>query len=322
MSERVRGRADELSDSWAVIAVAALATVLMLESARVFVSYLIFVIDQSRRLEIAAVVLLVFVSPALTPLLVRAAGLRRAMLLAAVGLVLLRIAVQFIDTPALRLGVGGAAIVAWGALLICLLAARRVQAGFGVVLGLGLDTAIRTAFGDLDLPWLPGTSRNLVTLGLAALLLPAAVYLPRLTAAGAKPRLASVPILVIGPALALQHLALGNAGIVQVRAGLEYPAAVLALALGSCAGGVLLYLRLFGPLRPATRRSAMTWFSGSALTSSPTLWLWLGVSNAGSELVQAALVVAAVSSTVLMLGQALAADLSQPAGASGRPRCG
>lgn len=317
LNERVRGRADELSDSWAVIAVAALATVLMLESARVFVSYLIFVIDQSRRLEIAAVVLLVFVSPALTPLLVRAAGPRRAVLLAAVALALLRIAVQFTDTPALRLGAGGAAIVAWGALLICLLASRRLEAGFGALLGLGLDTAIRTAFGDLDLPWLPRTSSNLVTLGPAALLIAAALYLPKLRAAGAKPRLASVPILVIGPALALQHLALGNAGIVQVRAGLDYPAAALALALGSLIGGLVLYLCVFGPLRPATRRSAMTWFSGSALTSGLTLWLWLGVSNASGELVQAAWVVAAVSSTVLMLGQALAAAPVATAGSVG-----
>lgn len=308
MRERLSGRAPELSDFWAVIALAALATTVMLEASRVFVSYLIFVVDQNQRLEIAVIVLAVFLAPALTPLLVRVTGLHRSILAAAIALAGLRVAVQFVDLPLLRLACGGAAIALWGALMIGLLASRRAQAGYGLILGLGLDVTIRIAFADVDLPWLPGIATNLVTVLLVGAIVAIALTLPPLMTSGATRRLASLPILVIGPALALQHLAIGNVGIAQVRTGLDYPDAAFAITLGAYAGAVLLFLKLFGPLRTTTGRTTIAWWITSAALSGVTLGIWLNASADGSRVGALLAITVAVGATSTLLGLALAAE--------------
>src|SRR6185437_15555041 len=81
--------------SLAGVAVVSASTVLMLQSMRVFVSYLVFVVDQSNRSTLAAVAAGVFLACGLSWLLIRVIGLRSTI----VGSILLlsasRLALQF-----------------------------------------------------------------------------------------------------------------------------------------------------------------------------------------------------------------------------------
>src|SRR5579884_2716541 len=94
--------------------VMALGTLLMLESMRVFVSYLVFVLDQSRRTAIAGSVLADVLAIALAWPLLRLLGPRRLLALAVGALVVSRLGVQFVATPQPRLVLGAVGVAAWG----------------------------------------------------------------------------------------------------------------------------------------------------------------------------------------------------------------
>lgn len=229
---------------WAALALAALATTLMLQSTRVFISYLIFVADQSQRFWIGAAALAVFLFPILVVVLIRKLGLPRTITAATATLIAARLVLQFIDQPVLRIVLGAIVIAAWGWLMIAMFSTRRHETGFGFILGLGLDVAIRIAFTTLDLPWIPGLEAHLATILLLAALGFAYTQLGPHELPGEPALLDALPLLAIGPGLTLFHLVTGNLSLAVVKAGLAFPNASLAVAVGIALGLMVATLRL------------------------------------------------------------------------------
>lgn len=229
---------------WAAMAVTALATTLMLQSTRVFISYLIFVADQSQRFWIGAAALTIFLFPILVVVLIRKLGLPRTVTAATTTLIATRLILQFIDQPVARLVLGGIVIAAWGWLMIAMLSTRRHETGVGFILGLGLDVAIRIAFTTLDLPWIPGWEAHLTTLLLLAALGFAYSQLGPHELPGEPVLLDALPLLAIGPGLTLFHLVTGNLSLATIKTDLAFPNASLAVAVGIALGLAIVTLRL------------------------------------------------------------------------------
>ncbi len=232
-------------DGW-LIALFAICTAIMFESMRVFVSYLVFVVDQSERTTIAVAAIAVFAFPALAGLAITTLGIPRILSGSIWILLLARLTIQFVDDPVLRIIAGGVVIVAWGILAVTIFAMRRQSAAIGFLFGLGLDLALRAAIGPLDLPWIPDLTRTIITLAL--ILLSIALWIPTRKAftgfnAGASWRSAA-PLIAIGPAIALFHVVTGNIAFVTTHTGLSTAAASGLLAAGFILGVGIAALRL------------------------------------------------------------------------------
>lgn len=282
----------------AVSALVAVATVFMLNAMRVFVSYLVFVIDQSNRVELGTVTIGVFLSIALAPVLVRLLGARVTLLTTGLSLVLSRLVLQFWPAPEARIVFGAAVIVLWGWLMITLLAWMRSAVALGFVLGLALDLAVRIAFATLDLPWMPGLAAHGVTIGLAALALLSLLRLigRRCDLATSGGRAAAA--VVIGPALVLFHLVTGNIGLVQIKTALNFPAAAAVMSAGVVIGlGGIAYL--MSPRYPSLRWQQLI-FPGLLLVAALGLVIfWL------NETLAAIGLVTGVAATLILLAGAL-----------------
>ncbi len=234
--------------SLASLAFAAASTVLMLQSMRVFVSYLVFVIDQSQRTTLGGVAAGVFLASGLGWILIRSFGPVPAVVASSVVLACARFALQFWVAPEARLWLGAVAIIAWGWLAYGLLVSRRDSVALGLGFGLALDMGIRVAFQTVDMPWMPSTASNLVTGVLVALMLGALSYIqiPDVTR-GWNPR-SAISLMAIGPAIAFYLLALGNLGLVQSRLGLDFPGASVVLTFGVAIGILGAALRCSGEI--------------------------------------------------------------------------
>ena len=217
----------------------ALGTLLMLESMRVFVSYLVFVLDQSRRTAIEGSVLTDVLAIALAWPLLKLLGSRRTLALAVGVLSLARLGAQLVTTPQARLVLGALGVAAWGWLAVTLVLVRRRSAALGLVLGLALDLGLRVVFHGVDLPWMPGPVSDAVTLVVLALFVLAAVRLvpelPVRPSAGPGP-LGGLSLVAVGPGLAVFFLIAGNPGLAQVKTGYSFPGAAALLALGTGLG--------------------------------------------------------------------------------------
>jgi endonuclease/exonuclease/phosphatase family metal-dependent hydrolase len=210
---------------WAGLAVA-LAVVLGLQVTRVFVSDLVFVVDQSRRLVLLGLIAIVFASPVLAPLVGRLSG-GRLLPVATVLLVATRAGLQFVDWPLARLILAAVGFAAVNWMLIPLLR-WRARAGLGILAGAGLDLALRTARTTIDLPWNPGLGSHLATAGLLVLLL-VAVVLVVADRGPVEPR-GALGFFAFGPALGLFHLLTGHIGFAIVHTG--WPLAAASALLG------------------------------------------------------------------------------------------
>lgn len=288
----------ERTSHLAATVLATCATVLLLEATRVFVSYLIFIVDQSHRETIGAISGGTFLAIALGGLLARLAGRRAALLAATTTLVVARLVLQLWDLPEARLALGAVAIAAWGWVMIALLATHRPAAADGLALGLGLDLAIRVALRTLDLPWMPGLAAHATTLALLGLALAAALG----AAEGAipdHPSGSALPLLAVGPALALAFLMTGNLGLVQERLGLDFAPAALLAALGVALGlAAMMLSRLDG------RAATLALPAGLVVASTGGAWLFWQASAAA----EAGLVLAVAGSVALTVGAAAGRD--------------
>lgn len=213
----------------------AVVTLFSIQAARVYVSDLVFVVDQSRRLLLLLFVLLVFASPILAPIL---DYLSRGNLLLLTGgfLAVTRSALQFVEWPVGRLVLSGLSFAAAGWLFVLLLRSQA-QAGLGIPIGWGLDLALRTARGTLDLPWIPGLGSHLATLALSLLVV--ACLIGFLSDRRRTEQRSALSLLSLGPAWGLGFLVTGNIGFATVHTGRPFPAATGLLGLGLLAGLLL-----------------------------------------------------------------------------------
>jgi endonuclease/exonuclease/phosphatase family metal-dependent hydrolase len=233
------------------VALVAIATALMLQATRVFVSYLVFVIDQSNREQIALAAVAVFGASGLGGLVVRLLGRRAAVLAAGTLLGLSRLGLQFLESPEPRVLLGAAVIIGWGWLIVPLLGTQRDTAAFGLILGLGLDLAVRIAFRTVDLPWMADGARHAATLMLLIAFAGVSAALWRWTPSDSRTEdhAPVIPLLAIGPGLAIYHLMTGNLGLAQVELELDLPGAGLVLAIGTLLGTALVTLAYRDPDR-------------------------------------------------------------------------
>jgi endonuclease/exonuclease/phosphatase family metal-dependent hydrolase len=285
----------------ATILIAA-ATAVMFQAMRVFVSYMVFVIDQSNRAELAVAVFGTFLGIGLGGVLVWLLGWRATVLVGMAGFVVTRGIVQFWELPEGRFILGAIAIVTWGWFMIALLARFRAAAAVGLALGVGLDLAIRTTFMTVDLPWIPNLAQHAVAILLLAVIAGVTVVLVRRARLDVPAPRTALSLLAIGPAFALYHVAVGNFGFAQQHGGVTFPTAALLLSLGVLLG--IACLALAGRY-PGTLMTRLATTAVAGLVLALGLWLlWVdhAVSAVGLVLSPAAL--------LLLLGAA----------ALGRPR--
>lgn len=107
--------------------------------------------------------------------------------------------------------------------------------GFGLMLGLGLDSAIHGATGTLDLSWIPGLGPILLTLLLTGIALWQLALEPKgeanaPTEAGWR---GSLPLVALGPFLLLEAIVFQNQGWISEVALIPAPAAYLTVMVGS-----------------------------------------------------------------------------------------
>ena len=180
---------------------------------------------------LAVLIFAIFLAALAAPLARRIPGTPRAYLSLAAALALLRLAEQFTGNLDARLAIAVAGVVLW-LWFIPLLFARRSgeESGFGsggvlaLVLGLTIDTAIKGAFGTLDLSSAPGLAPQIATVALTAALLALLAWIARSTdvelAGGSGPKSA----FIVGPAIALHLLIFQNLGHHGAVIGWSLPA--------------------------------------------------------------------------------------------------
>lgn len=282
------------------VLVAAISTTFMLEAMRVFVSYAVFVIDQSNRITLAAVISGVILSIGLAGLLIQGLNPARSITLSLTILALSRIALQFWQLPEGRLALGALAVIGWGWLMVTLLSVAREAVALGLGFGIGLDPAIRIAARTVDLPWMPGIAAGSITVLLTALLLFAALWLRTASDPAEPPPLKTASLAAIGPALTLFHLMTGNLGLAQANTGLPFPQAAYVLALGTALGITgSLYLTL-SPQQ--TRRITSSPYLTGIVILAGVIGLWLFHTNPA---LAPAGMVAVTSASLILLTQAL-----------------
>ena len=217
--------------TWTTVSVA-LAVVLGLQCERVFISTMIFVVDQSNRVELAGNAVLILLSVCLAALLVRIAGLRNATFVSAVLLAGSRGVVQFVDDPDLRWPLAAAGFVAFGWLLVTLVPVSRQGLAVGLALGLWFDLILRAGFDSIDLPYMQSPLKDGLTIVLVAILLVAisrSVGNLEVTEQG---MLESFTLLGIGAGIGTFALVTGNLGIVVARSGESMRSALILLSIG------------------------------------------------------------------------------------------
>lgn len=184
-----------------------------------------------------------FLAGFLTPLVWSLNRGGAALWLVAGGSALLRLTAQLVSEPILDFRLNMAVVVLFPLFLITFAAHQRQldasrlapRLGYGLLLGLALDSAIHGAAGTVNLYWIPGVAPVLVIAAMVALTLAALVLEP--TADTAKPTdigwLKALPMLALGPYLALQAVIFQNQGWVSEVAGLGVSAAFQVVMLGN-----------------------------------------------------------------------------------------
>lgn len=187
--------------------------------------------------------LAVFGAGFLAPAVHRTLGRRAAAPAVFGGLGLLRIAEQFTASVSvdLALSIAGTVLFLW-ALPLLLRSVRADGDGGGphaaiaLLLALSIDTAVKAAFGTVDLSWAGGAAAHAVTAVLVAaqwaLLLAAAPARPQRAARPAGSPSWGAPYLIVGPVLVLELLTFQNVALQTVLTGWRQPAA-LALILAA-----------------------------------------------------------------------------------------
>lgn len=211
------------------------ATLLFLQSYRVFVPYLIFEIDQSQRRQLGSIGLVVFGLAFLGALLYRLAGGRMTLWLAVAAMTVARLGVQFSRDPELRWILGAATVIGWCWVLIVLLPRSGEQLAIGMGFAFAIDLIVRGLRGTLDLPWMPGMAAHVATVVITAALVIATWALTARNWVD-KPEsdfTLSLRYAGIGSGIALWLVAAGNLGFASETSTLRLPTSFALLSLGT-----------------------------------------------------------------------------------------
>lgn len=173
--------------------------------------------------------LLLFLSPALVPLRRRILGPRRALTVAVAGLVGARLAIQAVHPVPLGLAIAATvlALLALAVLLESGIPGERFV--LGALVGLSLDTAVRSGFLTWDHAWRDGVVPMTLTILFAAGSLLALRAHTALTIEGI-PRLSGF---ALGPFLFLHLVFLQSIAFLGSQSGLSVPAASAVVLVGN-----------------------------------------------------------------------------------------
>lgn len=230
-----KGRVGRRADVLQFIFVALLFT-LGIEMLRLFMSSLVFYLREAQEfstVQVGGIALLCFLAALLAPVLARGIGPVRLLQLCALGIFVTRIIIQFMEAAALDFFLS---IVGTVFFLSAIPASASIASNgkriagptwlLGLLAGMALDTAIKGAFGTVDLSFHPNVGADVVAVMLSSALTASAKFVSMRTedqeALPPGPR-ASLPLLALGPFLFLEMLLFQNIGQQTSLIGWELP---------------------------------------------------------------------------------------------------
>ena len=181
---------------------------------------------------LAAMIFAIFLAGFGAPLIRRLLDTHRAFLALAAALALLRVAEQFTAEPDARLGIQVAGVVIWLWLAPLVVAGAhspaKARAGappiMALLLGLTIDSAMKGAFGTLDLGFAPGLPPQITTVTLTSVQLALILWLARARTGAATRDTPPLPSFVVGAGFALSVLVFQNLARHAALIGWDLPA--------------------------------------------------------------------------------------------------
>lgn len=245
--EKVGARAD----LWQLLFVTFLFA-LGIEMLRLFMSSMVFYLREAREfstVQIGGIALLCFLAALLAPLPARGMGSGRLLQLSAFGICVTRIIIQFTGSPSIdfAMSIVGTVLFLWTIPASASVASngKRITGAtwlLGLLTGIALDTAVKGAFGTVDLSFHPNVGADIVAVLLSLGLTTSAKFVSMRTrghqALPPGPR-ASLLMLVLGPFLFLEMLLFQNIGQQTSSIGWELPG-VLSLIVAANLVGIAL----------------------------------------------------------------------------------
>ena len=269
--------------TWTIL-LAVAATLLGLESLRVFATNLVWYLGEtSDRVVMAVVAFVAFGTVGLAWPVLRIAGFRRAALVSGVGLALARIVDQANSLAVLDLALGFLGTMFFGWLVAGRIGRGGRPAGIGMAAALALDVAIRAAFDTVDVPFSDSAAATLIVFGLGAAVM-IALWRDAGATVGHIGAGAAWPLLGIPATLLLFMVVTGNFGQVAVRGELAWGETMIWLSAGASAGLVRALLTRDGD---RSRRLAHVLISASALAGGLLAYwggsggIWVAVAALG-----------------------------------------
>ena len=203
----------------------ALGAVFALQLLRVFLTGLVFYLRDSQGAGSIApgiYALVLFMVAFLAVPVGRALGARGALVLTSGGVASARIVEQLVPWPVVDLAVTTVGIACFLMFVPTYVGHLRGRGGgasqpfaMGLLLGIGIDTALKGVFGTLDLSWQPGVVAHMIVVLMFMLQWPLLVLVLRATETGqpgfAK-RLNALPLMALGPVIFLALLLFQNIG--------------------------------------------------------------------------------------------------------------
>ena len=223
-----------------------------IEMLRLFMSSVVFYLREAREfstVQVGGIALLCFLAALLAPVLARGIGPGGLLQLCALGIFVTRIIIQFIEVAAadFALSIVGTVLFLWAIPASTSIASsgRRITGAtwlLGLLTGIALDTAIKGAFGTVDLSFHPNAGADIVAV-LLALGLTTTAKLVAMRSRGQEalppgPR-ASLPLLALGPFLFLEMLLFQNIGQQTALIGWDQPG-ILSLIVAANLVGIAL----------------------------------------------------------------------------------
>jgi endonuclease/exonuclease/phosphatase family metal-dependent hydrolase len=269
------------------LALPALVVAIGLQTSRVFFPSLAWYLKDTvgvGSITLAVYAFGTFLLAFLAAVLRRLAGARLSLLITGGGLVLLRLVEQIAFVPQLDLWLSLAGVVLFLLFLPVFVGHVRAQGdhfaaprlGYGLLLGVTLDTAIHGAASTLDLSWIPGIVPLLVVAVVSALVL--WLLVDEIVPGSSQPSEArwkdALPLIALGPFLTFQALVLQNQGWVSEIAGIQSGLAFVVVMAGNLLSiGMMAWAfarpHTLHPLLGLTTAFYLGWAGYSATTPHP-----------------------------------------------------